>query len=117
LIQCIVKPREVISVYGKCQITLSAEERDTIETQEINEDGSDEEGETTTAPAAPPVTTQVDDSDEEEDEPVEVATPVPVAPEPVKKVVKKVPAPIDTSVEVATEPAEPVKKKVIKKKV
>jgi len=119
LIQCIVKPREVISVYGKCQITLSAEERDTIETQEINEDVSDEETETTPAKVTPAAaSTQVDDSDEE-DEPVQVAVPVPVvAPEPVvKKVVKKAPTPIDTAVEVATEPAEPVKKKVIKKKV
>jgi hypothetical protein len=35
LIQCVVKPREVVSVYGKCHIELSSEERDTIDTQEI----------------------------------------------------------------------------------
>jgi hypothetical protein len=38
LIQCMVKPREVVSVYGKCQIQLSVEDKNTIETQEIKEE-------------------------------------------------------------------------------
>jgi hypothetical protein len=122
LIQCIVKPREVVSVYGKCQIKLTDEDRDTIETQEIDEEvEEDAVVESTSSAVVAPTSTQVDDSDEEqeEEEEVEVATPVPVAPEPVvKKVVKKAPAPIDTSVEVESAPVpEPVKKKVIKKKV
>lgn len=35
LIQCVVKPREVVSVYGKCHIQLSPEERDTLDTQPL----------------------------------------------------------------------------------
>ena len=121
LIQCIVKPRELVSVYGKCQIKLTDEDRDTIETQEIDEEVEEDAVVESTSSAVAPTSTQVDDSDEEqeEEEEVEVATPVPVAPEPVvKKVVKKAPAPIDTSVEVESALVpEPVKKKVIKKKV
>jgi hypothetical protein len=38
LIQCVVKPREIQSVYGKCQIKLSNEEIMVMESQEIKED-------------------------------------------------------------------------------
>ena len=38
LIQCVVKPREVVSIYGKCHIQLSEDERGLIEGQQINED-------------------------------------------------------------------------------
>ena len=38
MIQCIVKPREVVSVYGKCHIQLSDEDRDTIDKQEISDE-------------------------------------------------------------------------------
>ncbi len=41
LIQCMVKPREVVSVYGKCQIQLSTEDKNAIETQEIKEEVDD----------------------------------------------------------------------------
>jgi len=117
LIQCIVKPREVVSVYGKCQIKLSDEEKTTIEKQELKDDVDLEESETETVFQKPaPVSTEVPDSDNEEDTAPEQ---VPVVEEPkpvVKKVVKK--APEAVPVEVAAEPAaEPAKKKIIKKKV
>jgi len=112
LIQCIVKPREVVSVYGKCQIKLSDEEKTTIEKQELKDDVDLEELEPETVFQAP-VSTEVADSDNEEDvkpEPVvEESKPV------VKKVVKKAPEP---EAAVVAEPAgEPVKKKIVKKKV
>ena len=43
LIQCVVKPREVVSVYGKCHIQLSVEDQETIATQEIVEDVQEED--------------------------------------------------------------------------
>ena len=119
LIQCIVKPREVVSVYGRCQIKLSDEERTTIEKQELKDD-VDLESEPETVfqkPTPAPVSTEVPDSDTEE-EPV---APEPVVEEPkpvVKKVVKKAPEPVAAPVAVDAEPAtEPAKKKIIKKKV
>jgi hypothetical protein len=109
LVQCIVKPREVVSVYGKCHIQLSTEDRDAIESQQIvDRDDVDVEEESVPAPQVKPtIDTSAADSDEEvEPEP---------EPEPVKKkVVKKAPAP-EPVVEspVAEEPA----KKIVKKKV
>lgn len=116
LIQCVVKPKEVVSVYGKCHIQLSAEEKDSIDAQQINDD-ADSVSESTQQPPvsvfqpavqpvvaaavqpiveAPKPITKVEDSDDEGDstQVAPVVTPVveePVkAPEPVKKVVKKV---------------------------
>ena len=43
IIQCIVKPREVVSVYGKCHIQLSDEDRDTMEKQEVDTHNDEEE--------------------------------------------------------------------------
>lgn len=142
LIQCVVKPREIVSVYGKCQIQLSVEDRDAIETQEIKEDVHDDFDEAATKSVAQPTSTLVEDSDDEkevEKEPevqpveptsvdVEESAPVPeaVVEKPaVKKVVKKaVAAPTPTP---ATEPASETpttsadsaapKKKVVKKAV
>jgi hypothetical protein len=114
LIQCIVKPREVVSVYGKCQIKLSDEEKTTIEKQELKDDVDLEEPETVfQTPVVAPVSTEVADSDNEEDvkpEPVvEESKPV------VKKIVKKATEP---EAAVVSEPAgEPLKKKIVKKKV
>jgi hypothetical protein len=116
LIQCIVKPREVISVYGKCQIKLSDEERTTIDKQELKDDADVEEPETVFQKPAPPIT-EVADSDNEE----EALAPEPVVEEPkpavVKKVVKKAPEPEPAAVAVAEEPKPTVVKKVVKKKV
>jgi hypothetical protein len=121
LIQCVVKPREVVSVYGKCHIELSTEERDTIETQEI----VDEEAEIEEAPPAKvqePTSTVVEDSDDEEEqapsepEPVKVEEVKPAtAPAPVvKKVVKKAVTPVAEPE--PQEEAKPAVKKVVKKK-
>jgi hypothetical protein len=102
--QCVVKPQEIISVYGKCHIALSTDEITTMDKPVAETEVDDDEE---AVPASTPSQTLVEDSDEEEEaEPA----PAPVA----KKVVKKVEAPV----EVAAEPAsEPAKKKVVKKKV
>lgn len=130
LIQCVVKPREVISVFGRCQIQLSQEEKHAIESQEIREDIDTAHDEGHAGPS-----TVVDDSDDDEPAqavapapvvaPVPVASPAPVAapaPEPVaKKIVKKAtPAPAPEPVaEPVAEPAAaaavPKVKKVVKK--
>ena len=70
LVQCIVKPKQVVSVYGKCHIQLSKEELATITTQQISEEDTDvSEPVSKKAPAptpVPAVSTQVDDSDDDE---------------------------------------------------
>jgi hypothetical protein len=139
LIQCVVKPREVVSVYGKCHIQLSSEDRVAMDTQQIRDEGdTDEVEEEAQAPVskaaskstAPTVfDTSAADSDaeqeaeqEQEEQPdEEVAAPEPAVVK--KKVVKKAAAPVaDTDVEVEQEVAvvaqvEPAaKKKVVKKK-
>lgn len=102
--QCVVKPQEIISVYGKCHIALSTDEITTMDKPVAETEVEDDEE---AVPASTPSQTLVADSDEEEEaEPA----PAPV----VKKVVKKVEAPVEVSAEPATEPA---KKKVVKKKV
>jgi hypothetical protein len=110
LIQCVVKPREVVSVYGRCHIELSSEERDTIETQEI----ADEVEETK---PVEPTSTVVEDSDEENDEVPEPKQPEPVeVQEEVKPVVKKVVKKAAPVAEEAQEEVKPAIKKVVKKK-
>ena len=106
LIQCVVKPREVISVYGKCQIQLSVEDEDALLAQEENNVDLEEEKPVvlttkktakSVVPVAPePVSTFVEDSDDDNDEPldVELVAPVvvaPVQPSPIKKMVVKKP--------------------------
>ena len=125
MIQCIVKPREVVSVYGKCQIQLSSEDRDTIEKQVIHDEyATDDLVDSVFKTPSPvpvvstPVSTMVADSDDEtEPEAVSVTTPV-HEPKPVvvpATPVKKAPTPIT---ETPTEPAPvAVVKKVVKKKV
>ena len=121
LIQCVVKPREIVSVYGKCHIQLSVEDRDAIDTQQIAEDADEMEEDVAPpasvfkqtvavlAPAAKPApmsTAAPDSDDEAETEVVQATETVPVVqakalePEPVVAVA-----------------AEPAKKKVVKKKV
>ena len=126
LVQCIVKPNEVVSVYGKCQIQLSSDDIHTIEKQVINDVVEDEEAYVTdtvpvVAPATAPVqqSTVVDDTDDEAEPAAEVKTPEPdVKPAPVvKKIVKKpVAATVPTSEEPVSETAAPAVKKVVKKK-
>lgn len=106
LIQCVVKPREVISVFGRCQIQLSLEDKVAIETQEIREDVDHDDSSVVAAPAS---STVVADSDDEE-EPVAKAAPAP-APEPVVETPAPAPEPVATPV---AAPA-PAVKKVVKK--
>jgi len=117
LIQCIVKPREVVSVYGKCQIKLSDEERTTIEKQELKDDVDLESEPETVFQKPTPVSTEVADSDNEEEDVTPEPAPVVEESKPVvKKVVKKAPEP-EAAVVAAEPAAEPAKKKIIKKKV
>ena len=109
LIQCVVKPREVVSVYGKCHIELSNEERDTIETQEIEDEVEETKPVESTS-------TVVEDSDEETDEVVEQQDPEPAKAEEVKPAVKKVVKKAAPVAEEAQEEVKPVVKKVVKKK-
>jgi hypothetical protein len=110
LIQAVVKPKEVMSVFGKCHIKLSDEELSAIE-KSGDDDVADEHSASANASASATVSTHVDDSDSEEEEPPKpvivekpaakpVVTPAtvekpvveekPAAAAPVKKVVKKV---------------------------
>jgi len=107
LVQCVVKPQEVVSVYGRCHIQLSSDELSMIEKEPVKVDGDDEE-------ELPPsqsvvISTQVEDSDNEED--------VKVVPEPPVTVeLPEVPEVVKETLENSEEPIV-VKKKVVKKKV
>lgn len=111
LIQSVVKPRLTETVYGKCQIQLSNEDRDAIDTQELKEDTDYDAPSVMPAsssqvvPPPPPsvATTTVEDSDDEKEAEVVAVAPVPVEV-----------APVSVPVEVAAVPAE---KKVVKKTV
>jgi hypothetical protein len=90
----VVKPKEVVSVFGKCHIKLSDEDMEAINNHDVE---ADTEASEIPAPVAVS-NTMVEDSDDEEakpePKPVVVAKPEPVAEvavvEPVKKVVKKI---------------------------
>lgn len=143
LIQCVVKPKEVVSVNGSCHIQLSAEERGQIEAQAPQDDEEYDESSPVldlppAKPSAPAVkavvpppapepepepapavsSTHVEDSDDEQ--PSEPA-PVAAAAAPVKKVVKKVApaaAPVaepEPEAAPAAEAAAAPPKKVVKK--
>jgi hypothetical protein len=105
--QCVVKPQQVVSVYGRCHIQLSNDELSAIDKVSKDVVADDEEE---TVEASKQTTTEVEDSDEESDDPPQ-QEPEPVV---VKKVVKKA-EPVATPV--STEVAEAPKKKVVKKKV
>jgi hypothetical protein len=111
LVQAVVKPKEVVTVFGKCHISLSDEDKVAIETSPADDDAEEE---------APVVsTTQVADSDDEEKPAAKklkvggsaasAPTPTP-APAPAPVVEKPAAAPAPTP---AAE--EPAKKKIIKK--
>lgn len=111
LIQCVVKPKEVVSVYGKCHIQLSNEDKDAIDKQQVN-DGEDVEAPASVATPAPipapapapapaqVVNTVVNDSDDEQ-EPATASAPAPAV--------------VSTPAPVSEEAAAPVKKTVVKK--
>jgi len=105
LSQCVVKPSENATIFGKCNVQLSLDDFNTIETQKVEEsEDANEEVEDATDKVAQE--TVASDSDEEEEAPA----PAP-APAPKKKVVKKS-APVEEEA-----PAPAPKKKVVKKKV
>jgi hypothetical protein len=118
LIQCVVKPREVVSVYGRCHIKLSDDDRGAIETQTIRDDAeaSEEEDDAVTetvfsAKSTVQSATAADDSDDEQQSAPAPAAPadddeVEVAPVIKKKIVKKV----------VEEETSTIKKKVVVKK-
>ena len=120
MIQCVVKPREIVSVYGKCHIQLSSEDVDQMGKSMVTSTVADEEDGTVDAVSAAP-TTVVEDSDGEDDV---VDEPLPTPP-PVKKVIKVAPTVVDTTpppaaaavVQESPAVVEPAKKKVVKKKV
>ena len=89
--QCVVKPHIQDTVFGKCHIELSNDEREVINNQPIADNVNDSEDEDGPSILAASASTQVADSDDEakpEPEPEQVTEP---EPEPVKKkVVKKV---------------------------
>jgi hypothetical protein len=134
LVQGIVKPREIVSVFGKCHIKLSQEERTIIDTQKLEDDVVDDEPQVAPVVAkAAPISTHVEDSDDEapavKSEPIKEPEPEPdvepeqkeeVAKPVVKKVIKKAaPATVPAQVDEAptSEEPKPVVKKVVKKKV
>jgi hypothetical protein len=105
--QIVVKPREVVSVYGKCHISLSNDEIQSMERSSVGDEVDEEKDD---SEAVPTKTVEVVDSDEDEPEVVEEPVPAPK-----KKVVKKkAAAPVTDA---ADDDEEPVpKKKVVKKK-
>ena len=143
LIQCVVKPKEVVSVNGTCHIQLSLEERGQIESQKVEDEDVDESSLVLDIPQAhaassqekavvpPPApapaeeapSTLVEDSDDDDESNIPEAVPLPV-----KKVIKKVtPAPVAApepepepeaapAAEAVAAPVKKVVKKVVAKK-
>ena len=117
LSQCVVKPVENATIFGKCNVQLSMDDINTIDAQKIDETEAVNEDEVEVFDTAEKVAqeTAASDSDEEEEsEPAPAPAPEPApapapAPAPKKKVVKKA-APAED------EPAPAPKKKVVKKK-
>lgn len=108
--QIVVKPREVVSVYDKCHITLSTEEM-----RDIGKEPVDDEASVEATPVA--VDTTVDDSEEEEEEEEVEEEPEPTPPVATfskKKVVKKVEEEVAAVAAAAAD--APIKKKVVRKK-
>jgi hypothetical protein len=106
--QCVVKPQEVVSVYGKCHIELSSDDLSSMN-KPVAAEAVDDDEEVIEPTVSSKNAVAVEDSDEEQEE-----EPEPVAVAPVKKVIKKAAEPVAVA-PVAAE-AEPVKKKVVKKK-
>jgi len=117
VIQSVVKPREVVSVYGQCRVMLSDEDRGAIASQNV-QDSDDVETDTVFAKATSQShDVEAEDSDEEEqDMPEIVAAAEEVeeepAPAPKKKIVKK--KVVEASADEDAAPAP--KKKIVKKK-
>lgn len=136
LVQCVVKPREVVSVYGRCHIQLSPDECYAMEKQELPEVDDETNEMPTQAPGLKrayttytPITTSttVEDSDDEGAAEQPAAAAEPEADEPevaavvaqaiVKKIVKKAPAASAPAPAAQADEPEAAKKKIMKKKV
>lgn len=108
--QCVVKPPTDVTIFGKCNVMLSENEIEALESQPeadpaaVNED----EVEVFESTSSDKKDTAVEDSDDEEE-----PAPAP-APAPKKKVVKKTAPPQEDDAD--EEPAPTPKKKVVKKK-
>jgi hypothetical protein len=103
LTQCVVKPPEIVSVFGTCHIpddVCNSIDKQPVPTKHEVDDDDDAEEVSPTA---------VEDSDEEDEAPA----PEPV---PVKKIVKKA-APVEPEPVAAVAVEEAPKKKIVKKKV
>lgn len=114
LVQCVVKPQEVVSVYGRCHIQLSTDELNMIEKEPVKVDAVDEDDEVIVEKkVVKPQSTQVEDSDDEGETKISIPVVEPVVIEPVVEpileniVIEPVVESVDTTV---------VKKKVVKKK-
>ncbi len=116
VIQSVVKPREVVSVYGKCRVLLSEEDRGAIASQNVQESDDVETDTVFTKATAQSHDVDASDSDDEGEMPEIVAAAAEEveeepAPAPKKKVVKK------KVVEATAEEEAPApKKKVVRKK-
>lgn len=114
MVQGVVKPRITDSVYGKCHISLSSEEKDVLEKQPAPTADEVVEDEDEAPPAKKEVETTVEDSDEEDEAPAPAPAPTPA---PAKKVVVKKadPAPAPVAAPAAAEEPKKVVKKILKK--
>ena len=114
LVQAVVKPKEIMSVFGKCHIKLSEEELTAIDK---NDDAADEPA----FAAAAAVSTHVDDSEDEDDTPTSAtptsATPISASPisAPVVVATSATPKSVATPATAIESETKPVVKKVIKK--
>lgn len=114
--QCVVKPQEVVSVFGKCQIQLSQDEIQNMDKDIVSAVDEDEDDGLPTHSASHTATTEVDDSDDDA-QPEEPAVEEKTVEPPKKKVVKKVVAqPEAAAPQDVNEDAAP-KKKIVKKKI
>ena len=120
--QCVVKPRENMSISGKCHVFLSEDDRVALEKAPSVAGDDDDDEEEATQFAKKVETTEVADSDNEEavaDDEQPLAAPAPAVA--VKKVIKKaaaVPEPEpEPEAAAAAAAAAPAVKKVVKKKV
>jgi hypothetical protein len=117
LVQAVVKPQEVVSVFGRCHIQLSMDDISKMDTpvQAGGATEGDDEDDPVSSPSVAVTSTEVEDSDAEEET---VQAPVQTAPT-TKKIVKKASEPVvqeAAEAEVEAEVAAAPKKKIVKKK-
>ena len=116
VIQCVVKPREVVSVYGQCRVMLTEDERGAIATQTINDDDTDVSETVFTQSETVSHNVEAEDSDDDDEMPDIVAEAVEAVEEPAAPVMKKKIVKKKVSEEAVSEDVPVVKKKMVKKK-